>query len=85
MTHELKVWAEYFNEVATGKKPFEVRKNDRNFKENDILFLREWNNETKEYTGRSVQLIVTYILHGGQFGIARGYVVMGLQKRLVQF
>jgi hypothetical protein len=76
--HELKCWPAYFQRVIDGRKPFEVRKNDRDFQCGDMVFLREWNPETGEYTGREAQFLITYILHGGQLGIEPGYCVMTL-------
>lgn len=79
MTHELKTHPEFFEEVFKGHKDFEVRKNDRNFQKDDFLVLQEWNPENKEYTGRSLARRVDYVLHGGQFGIEKGYVVMSIK------
>lgn len=42
MTHHLKILPEYFEEVIAGKKPFEIRFNDRNFKVGDRVELREY-------------------------------------------
>lgn len=78
--HELKTWSEYFNPIAKGVKNFEVRKNDRNFKENDEILLKEYNTYTSEYTGRILHRKIEYILHGGRFGIEEGYCVLGLTK-----
>jgi len=78
MIHELKILPEYFKAVSSFEKRFEVRKNDRNFKVGDRLWLKEWNQETKEYTGRTCLRIVTYILEGGQYGIEKDYVIMSL-------
>jgi len=75
--HELKTWCEYYQEVFMGHKTFEVRKNDREFKRGDILILREWDNVKGEYTGRQLARNVTYILHGGSFGLDADTVVMG--------
>ena len=81
-THELKTLPEYFAAVADGSKPFEVRRNDRNFAVGDGLLLREYNPETTEqYTGRKIWLTVSYVLLGGQFGIEPGYAVLGLKRR----
>ena len=77
--YELKTWKEYFEEVFMGRKTFEVRENDRGFKKGDILILKEWDNEKQEYTGRSMARCVSYVLHGGQFGIEEGFVVMAIQ------
>lgn len=77
-THDLKIWPEYFEKVYMGKKNFEIRENDRDFKEGDILRLREWDIRTSEYTGRTCVRYVKYIMYGGLFGIKDGYCVMGL-------
>lgn len=79
MTHELKVWKKYFQGISDRDKTFEVRKNDRNFDEGDVLTLREWDNVDKKYTGRVCIRKVAYILHGGQFGIEEGYCVMSIK------
>ena len=42
MVHALKIYPEYYEAVKSGKKPFEVRKNDRDFKVGDILALNEF-------------------------------------------
>jgi hypothetical protein len=40
--HELKSWPEFFEPVYTGRKNFELRKNDRHFQVGDVIRLREW-------------------------------------------
>mgnify|MGYP003403112388 CR=1 FL=1 len=78
MIHSLKTWPEYFEAVLSGKKNFEVRKNDRDYNVGHVLILKEWNPETESYTGREIARGVSYILHGGSFGIESGTVVMSL-------
>ena len=83
-THALKCWPAYFEDVRSGAKPFEVRKDDREpmFKTGDFLVLDEYDPTGKgRYTGRSITRRVTYVLPGDQFGIEAGYVVMGLARR----
>lgn len=75
--HELKVWPPYFDDVETGKKPFELRKLDRLFGVGDILYLREWS-PAKGYSGRETRKEITYLLAGGQFGLPEDYCIMGL-------
>lgn len=79
MIHELKIWSEYYGQILICNKNFEVRKNDRDFKVGDILILKEWLPNLQEYTGDYTRRTVTYILHGGQFGIEEGYCVMSIQ------
>ena len=85
MIHELKTWPKYYKEVINGNKNFEVRKDDRNFKEGDILKLQEYRTHgygdiPSGYTGRSTSRKVTYILQGGAFGVEKGFVVLGLRQ-----
>lgn len=74
--HELKTWPEPFDAILRGVKRFEFRKDDRWFDVGDILRLREWS-QNDGYTGRSVDVRVTYLLAAG-FGIPPGYVVMSI-------
>lgn len=79
--HYLKTWPLYFAAVWRGQKQFEVRKNDRNFQKGDVLILEEWDPDTKEYCGRSVRAIVTYVLENSEdFNfMAPGFCVMSIQ------
>jgi len=56
-----KIWPEYFEEVASGKKNFEVRLNDFDINEGDTFVLEEWDPKTKSYTDRSIEKKVTYV------------------------
>lgn len=78
-THELKCWTEYFNAIKSGEKTAEFRKNDRDYKIYDELFLREWSPEEQEYSGDTVWVEVTHIVYGGNFGIPEGYCVMSIK------
>jgi hypothetical protein len=82
-THELKTWPEFFSAMLRGDKPFDVRQDDRGFAVGDSLWFREWcsfadHPDGGVYTGRAADASVTYVLRGGQFGIAEGYVVLGI-------
>lgn len=75
--HELKIWTHHFVEVQSGKKAFELRKDDRGFQVGDLLCLQEYDPETHHYSGRSVYRYVVSIL--SKFpGLEEGYVIMGL-------
>jgi hypothetical protein len=76
--HELKTWPMFFEAVRLGVKNFEVRENDRGFEAGDTLLLKEWEPMTKKYTGRYCERYVTYVLPGGNFGVAPNFCVMGI-------
>lgn len=63
MIHELKIDPEYFTAVRSGKKRFELRRNDRNFHVGDYLALNEYDRSTKTYTGRTELVLVTYVMN----------------------
>ena len=79
MTHELKTWPRYYQRVMDGDKTFEVRAADRDFQIGDFLTLKEYDPDTSKYSGRCLSAIVTYILHGGNFGIESGFCVMSIK------
>jgi len=62
MLVEKKIWPKYFEAVISGKKKFELRLADFEIKEGDELLLREWNPNTKEYTGRKIKKKVSYVI-----------------------
>ncbi len=61
-THELKIVPAYYEAVASGRKCFELRNNDRDFKVGDQVLLREWYPETESYTGRQIRVTISYVL-----------------------
>ena len=76
--HRLKLASMFFDAVDTGKKSFELRKNDRNYQIGDILELHEMSNG--EETGRVTEKQVVYILEGFK-GLEEGYCILGLDEK----
>lgn len=54
MEHKLKTWPVFFEMVRIGRKRFEVRWNDRDFKVGDLLVLQEFDPTTGAYSGREL-------------------------------
>lgn len=77
--HHLKTWPEFLDAVGYGQKTFEVRRNDRDFKAGDRLVLREWFADEQCFGPRHIFGAISYVLPGGQFGIAEGFCVFGLK------
>ena len=76
--HELKILPKFFKDVLSDNKTFELRKNDRDFKVGDSLILKESDNGV--YTENFIQVTVTYILVGGEYGLHEDYVILGIKK-----
>ena len=83
MRHDLKIYPiypEFFNAILEGNKTFEVRQlKDDIFRKGDTLLLQEYIPQEKRFTGNTVTSLVKYVLPGGQYGIEKGYCVMGIK------
>lgn len=71
--HDVKCWPTYFGPILQRKKTFELRLNDRNYKEGDYVRLREYSyspdqesGKRWDYTGRELMLLITYVLQNDQ-------------------
>ena len=84
--HELKTDPKVYDDVMSGRKTFEIRFNDRDFKVGDYLLLRK-----TYYTGEEMKqgkplkylddamVRVTYLLKGPIYGLKAGWVIMGVE------
>lgn len=59
--HDLKSWVGLFEPLLKGDKTHDLRVMDRDFQIGDECLLREYNPLTKEYTGRTQRVKITYI------------------------
>lgn len=85
--HNLKTLPEFFNRVWNGNKKFEIRKNDRDFKEGDFVILQEWVEKSGYYCdplnfrredGHSGRIIIALITYVTNYEQQNDYVVFGL-------
>lgn len=76
--HKLKTLPEYFQKTIDGKKPFEVRLNDRDYKVGDTVVLQEW--ENGKYSGRAISGNIGYILNDF-IGLKDGYIAFTLIRK----
>lgn len=81
MTHNLKIWSKYFEEVALGLKKVEIRKNDRDFKQGDLLNLMEYHPMEQKLTGAFVTRKIDYIISGVP-GLEPDCVILQISKPL---
>ncbi|MEO1768301.1 DUF3850 domain-containing protein [Candidatus Enterococcus ferrettii] len=78
--HQLKIAREYYEAIITGKKKFEIRKNDRNFKVGDAFVLREYKDHS--YTGKYVLGTISYITDYEQ---KENFVVFSFQLQVYSY
>ena len=77
MIHELKIWPRFFDDVLSGRKRFEVRKEDRVYRVGDLLALNEFD-PAVGYTGRSCVVGVDCVFAERDF-VKEGFVILGFR------
>ena len=82
--HKLKTDPEVFKAVVEGRKTFEIRFNDRDFKVGDELVLLETIHTGEQmrhgkpllFSGNQLRKTVSYVLSG--YGLQDGWVILGI-------
>lgn len=81
--HELRIDPEYYERVQDGSKTFEIRRNDRDYRQGQVVMLREWRRDGlqdgKRYSGREHVARIGYVADYKQ---QPGYVVFSLSSIL---
>ncbi len=93
--HHLKTWPEYFQPVVDGRKTVELRRDDREFEEGDVVVLEEWRPPSRYdfvldpgsgppgYTGRVCRRIVTHVLRDPEHRwLQPGVVALSMQQEV---
>ena len=73
--HNVKLEGEYFKRVVSGEKNYEIRLNDRDYKQGDIIVLHELCVRAVELTGKRIIKEIGFITGYEQ---KEGYIVMAL-------
>lgn len=74
-THEIKLASANYDDVASGRKSFDLLKNDKKFKVGDRLHYLEFT--AGRHTGRTISAEIVYILEE-YTGLAEDYCILGL-------
>jgi len=78
-THELKLKQPYFDAVLNGRKTFEVRFNDRDYQEGDIVIFREVDRDGDPTPSIvRIKAEIGYVYRG--IGLEGGYVAFSLRN-----
>lgn len=81
--HCVKCWPKYFAALQSGVKTFDVRYNDRNYQVGDVLVSREFDPETRAYTGEMCAHRIMYVLNlDDEFNVENKdrFIVMSLRS-----
>ncbi len=74
----LKIEKIYFEAIENNKKTCEIRKNDRDFRVGDIIVLHEYDLESEQQTGKTIELQITWI---DTYYQQNNYVVLSFCKK----
>ena len=88
-THNLKLSLAFCDDILSGEKTFEVRKNDRGFQTGDLIRFIPTDGTSycssdgtvREHAKHEIsdrRYMIKYILNG--WGIKNGYVVLGIEE-----
>ena len=77
--HDIKIAASYYDDVTSGRKRFELRKNDRGYKVGDGLRMLEF--EDGKHTGRTIDADIIYMLED-YTGLEEGYCILGIDAKV---
>lgn len=78
ITHELKIYPEFFSAVCTGVKRAELRKNDRDYRVGDTLHLLETPRGSCHSTGEFINATITHIADVGEW--MPDYVLLSIER-----
>ena len=73
--HQIRLASMYYDDVASGRKSFELRKNDRDYHVGDRLEMMEFNNG--RHTGRNIKADIIYMLEDYS-GLEDGFCILGI-------
>jgi len=79
--HELKIKEQFANDHRLGLKPWEVRKNDRNYRVGDTI---QFNvvDENAVYTGERYTRVISYLFEENYAGLLTSYCIFSICTRL---
>lgn len=93
--HEIKIKAEYYERVTSphkhSRKTFEIRKNDRDYQEGDLVKFIVINDGTKDerainiYNSNPILFKITYVLKDiPAYGLQEGYCIFSITPVKIQ-
>jgi len=82
--HKVKTWPPFFKDAVSGKRPFDLRVNDRDYNEGDTLLQEEFDPDLEEYTGMKHRQEIVCVTRAedmpGKWGLKDGWCILGLKE-----
>lgn len=75
--HILKIKDKYYQDLIRGRKSFELRKNDRDYKVGDLIHFVGINGEEYNY---NVYIIVYVLKDVPEYGLDKDYCILGIRN-----
>jgi hypothetical protein len=79
---ELKTWPGFFEEVWSGRKTAELRKDDRTppYAERDVIHLLEYDPISGRFSGREIVARITHVVRNApSFGLLPGFAMLSFE------
>jgi hypothetical protein len=83
VAHELKTWPDVYQQIESGTKTHEFRKNDRDFRNGDLVLLREFEPAGERYTGREILVRIGAISYGPEWDIPTGFAAFSVAANVL--
>ena len=78
MEHKIKIIEQFAEEHLSGKKPWELRENDRNYKVGDTIIFTIVDRYYKPI-GKHYKREITYLFEGGMYGLEKGFCIFTIK------
>lgn len=75
--HEVKITGSDYEDIVSGRRKFDLRKNDKGYKAGDSLKMLEFKNG--KHTGRTLDADIVYVLED-YTGLEEGYCILGIDS-----
>lgn len=82
--HVLKIKRQYFNDILSGQKTFELRKNERDYKVGEYIRFINSNGCAFPETNKHLFKIIYVLKNVPEYGLSNGYCIFGFRSVSIQ-
>ena len=78
--HTLKIKSMYYDGVDSGRKTFELRKNDRDYEVSDLIHFVDTNGQDFKENPDNIYQIVYILKDVEKYGLDKDYCILGIKR-----